>query len=112
MVRELADAGMDVESHSVDHWPISQLSYQQQLYQLCVSRRILSEWTGKDVRHFIFPSGDYLPLPSAALANCGYLSAYRKDGGSVESSNEMFMLRRARVRGQQGLAALLLALQQ
>ena len=112
MVRELADAGMDVESHSVDHYPINMLSYPEQLYQLCTSRRILSEWTGTDVRHFIFPSGDYLPLPSAALSTCGYLSAYRKDGGSVESSNEMYALRRARVRGQQGLAALLLALQQ
>jgi peptidoglycan/xylan/chitin deacetylase (PgdA/CDA1 family) len=112
MVRELADAGMDVESHAVDHYPIAQLSYSDQVYQLCTSRRILSEWTGTDVRHFIFPSGDYVPLPSAALARCGYLSAYRKDGGSVESSNEMYMLRRARVRGQQGLSALLLALQQ
>ena len=112
MVRELADAGMDVESHAVDHYSINKLSYPEQIYQLCTSRKILTDWTGKDVRHFIYPSGDYLPVPSAALTNCGYLSAYRKDGGSVESSNEMYQLRRARVRGQQGLAALLLALQQ
>jgi len=36
----------------------------------------------------------------------------RKDGGSLQSSNEMLALRRARVRGQQGLGALLLALTQ
>lgn len=112
MVRELADAGMDVESHATDHVSVNQLAYASQVYQLCTSRRILSEWTGKDVRHFIYPSGDFLPVPSQALTACGYLSAYRKAGGSVESSNEMLALRRARVRGQQGLAALLLALQQ
>jgi peptidoglycan/xylan/chitin deacetylase (PgdA/CDA1 family) len=112
MVRALADSGMDVESHAVDHYSINRLGYTEQLYQLCTSRRILSEWTGTDVRHFIFPSGDWLPLPSAALTACGYLSAYRKDGGSVESSNEMLALRRVRVRGQQGLSALLFALQQ
>jgi peptidoglycan/xylan/chitin deacetylase (PgdA/CDA1 family) len=112
MVRALADAGMDVESHATDHVSVNKLPYAAQVYQLCTSRRILSEWTGKDVRHFIYPSGDYLPLPSGPLVSCGYLSAYRKDGGSVESSNEMLALRRARVRGQQGLAALLLALQQ
>ena len=112
MVRELADAGMDVESHAVDHYSINMLSFADQVYQLCTSRRILSDWTGTDVRHFIFPSGDYLPLPSAALSRCGYLTAYRKDGGSFETSNEMYALRRARVRGQQGLSALLFALQQ
>jgi len=112
MVRALADNGMEVVSHAVDHWPISALAYDGQVYQLCTSRRILMEWTGTDIRHFIYPSGAYLPLPAAALTSCGYLSAYRKDGGSLQSSNEMLALRRARVRGQQGLGALLLALTQ
>jgi peptidoglycan/xylan/chitin deacetylase (PgdA/CDA1 family) len=112
MVRELADGGMDVVSHAVDHWSVNKLGYAQQVYQLCVSRRILSEWTGKDIRHFIYPAGDYLPIPSTALTACGYLSAYRKDGGSIQSSNEMYALRRARVRGQQGVGALVFALTQ
>lgn len=112
MVRELADAGMDVESHGTDHVSVNRLGYASQVYQLCTSRRILSEWTGTDVRHFIYPSGDFLPVPGQALTACGYLTALRKDGGSVQSSNDMLSLRRTRVRGQQGLAALLLALQQ
>jgi peptidoglycan/xylan/chitin deacetylase (PgdA/CDA1 family) len=111
-VKDLSDSGMDVESHATDHVPVNKLSYAQQVYQLCTSRRILSQWTGRDVRHFIYPSGDHLPLPAAALSECGYLSAYRKDGGSIESSKELYALRRARVRGQQGLPALLIALQQ
>ncbi|MBI2773793.1 MAG: polysaccharide deacetylase family protein [Chloroflexi bacterium] len=112
MVRALSDGGMEIVSHGTDHWSVNSLGYQQQLYQLCTSRRILSDWAGKDVRHFVYPSGDYLPLPSAALQNCGYLSAYRKDGGSIESSNDMYALRRVRIRGQQGLGALLFALTQ
>ncbi len=111
-VRDMADKGMDVESHSTDHVGITALPYASQVYQLCTSRRILMDWSGKDVRHFIYPSGDYLPVPSTALSSCGYLSAYRKDGGSVQGSGAMYALRRARVRGQQGLSALLLALQQ
>jgi peptidoglycan/xylan/chitin deacetylase (PgdA/CDA1 family) len=103
---------MDVQSHSVDHVSVNRLSYPEQVYQLCTSRRILEEWTGKEVRHFIYPAGDYLPLASGALTECGYLSAYRKDGGAVQSSNYMYELRRYRVRGQQGLAPLLVALAQ
>ncbi|MGH2378539.1 MAG: polysaccharide deacetylase family protein [Candidatus Limnocylindria bacterium] len=112
MVRALADAGMDVQSHAVDHVSVNRLSFEQQVYQLCTSRRLLEEWTGREVRHFIYPAGDYLPLPAAALTGCGYLSAYRKDGGSVQSSSWMYELRRYRVRGQQGLAPLLVALAQ
>jgi peptidoglycan/xylan/chitin deacetylase (PgdA/CDA1 family) len=112
MVRALADAGQDVQSHAVDHVSIDRLSYPQQVYQLCVSRRILEQWTGQEVRHFIYPAGDHLPLPHQALTECGYLSAYRKDGGAVQSSNYMYELRRYRVRGQQGLAPLLVALAQ
>ncbi len=111
-VRDLADNGMDVESHSTDHVAINVLPYAAQTYQLCTSRQLLMKWTGKDVRHFIYPSGDDLPIPSAALAACGYLTAYRKDGGSMQSSAQMYALRRARVHGQEGLLALLIALQQ
>lgn len=112
MVRALAEAGMDVQSHATDHFSINKLSYSSQLYQLCTARRILQEWTGREVRHFIYPAGDYIPTPAAALTSCGYLSAYRKGGGSLQSSNYMFELRRVRVRGQQGLGALLTALAQ
>jgi peptidoglycan/xylan/chitin deacetylase (PgdA/CDA1 family) len=112
MVRALADAGMEVASHAVDHWSINRMTYQQQTHQLCTSRRLLEDWTGREVRHFIYPAGDWLPTPAAALEACGYLSAFRKDGGSVQSSDAMYGLRRYRVRGQQGLASLLTALAQ
>ena len=110
-VRALADAGMDVESHAMDHVSmIRPLS--EQLYQMCRARDFLVEWTGTDVRHFAYPSGDYNDVSGQALQRCGYLSAYKKAGGAVQSSNQMYLLQRARVRGQLGLSALLLALQQ
>ena len=110
-VRALADAGMDVESHAMDHIPMLG-TLAGQTYQMCRSRDFLSAWTGTDVRHFAYPSGDYNDTSFVALQQCGYLSAYKKSGGAVQSSNAMYLLQRARVRGQQGLAALLLALQQ
>jgi len=110
-VRALADAGMDVEAHAMDHIPmLGTLAGQN--YQMCRARDFLSTWTGTDVRHFAYPSGDYNDTSLVALQQCGYLSAYKKSGGSVQSTNGWFVLQRARVRGQQGLGALLLALQQ
>ena len=110
-VRALADAGMDVEAHAMDHIPMLG-NLVGQTYQMCRAREFLNDWTGTDVRHFAYPSGDYNDTSFVALAKCGYLSAYKKAGGSIQSTNGMYVLQRARVRGQQGLAALLLALQQ
>lgn len=107
MLKEMVDGGMDIQSHAVDH--VSMLTADQ-TYQMCASRRILSDWTGKEVRHFAYPAGDYNGAAFATLARCGYLSAYWKAGGSLQSSDRMFLLYRERVRGQQGLAALLTAL--
>ncbi|MBA3585471.1 MAG: polysaccharide deacetylase family protein, partial [Gemmatimonadetes bacterium] len=104
MLKEMVDGGMDIQSHAVDH--VSMLTADQ-TYQMCTSRRILSEWTGKDVRHFAYPAGDYNAAAFASLSRCGYLSAFWKAGGSLQSSDRMFLLYRERVRGQQGLAALL-----
>lgn len=110
-LRALADAGMDVESHAMDH--ISMITtYAIQRYQMCTARQFLSDWTGTDVRHFAYPSGDYNADSFPALQGCGYLSAYKKMGGSVQSSANMYLLQRARVVGQLGLPALLTALQQ
>lgn len=110
-VRALADAGMDVESHAMDHVSMMR-PLNDQIYQMCRARDFLSAWTGTDVRHFAYPSGDYNDLSGTALTTCGYLSAYKKAGGSVQSSNAMYLLQRARVHGQSGVAALILALQQ
>ena len=110
-VRELSDAGMDVQSHAMDHVSMPTLSAAQQRSQMCAARTVLSSWTGTDVRHFAYPSGDYNGDSFGALAACGYLTAYRKAGGSFQSQGAMFLLQRSRVRGQQGVGALLAALQ-
>lgn len=110
-VRALADAGMDVESHAMDHVSMMR-PLNEQSYQMCRARDFLTAWTGTDVRHFAYPSGDYNDLSGIALQRCGYLSAYKKAGGSVQSSNAMYLLQRARVHGQTGVTGLLLALQQ
>jgi peptidoglycan/xylan/chitin deacetylase (PgdA/CDA1 family) len=110
-VRALADAGMDVEAHAMDHIPMLG-TLAGQTYQMCTARQFLNEWTGTDVRHFAYPSGDYNDTSFVALQRCGYLSAYKKAGGSIQSSNGWFVLQRARVRGQLGVAALVSALQQ
>lgn len=104
-VRALADAGMDVESHGMDHINMAKLTLAQQRAQFCGSRAILSLITGRPVRHFAYPNGD-APISQDALAECDYASAYLKAGGSLQESATPYLLRRVRVVGGSADAAL------
>ena len=97
-VRALADAGMDIESHGMDHINMAKLAPDQQRAQFCGSRAILSLIAGRPVRHFAYPNGD-APTPQDALAECDYASAYLKAGGSLQEAATPYLLRRTRVPG-------------
>ena len=104
-VRALSDAGMDVESHGMDHVNMAKLTPEQQRAQFCGSRAILSLITGRPVRHFAYPNGD-APASQDALAECDYASAYLKAGGSLQEAATPYLLRRMRVAGGSADAAL------
>ena len=97
-VRGLADAGMDVESHGLDHINMARLTVDQQRAQFCGSRAILAIITGRDVRHFAYPNGD-APLSQDQLGECGYDTAFLKTGGSAQKATAPYLLRRTRVPG-------------
>src|SRR5258708_16481876 len=95
----------------MNHFRVSTKWLAARTNQMCRAREFLSQWTGTAVRHFAYPSGDYNDASGAALPAGGYLPAYKKAGGSIESSNAMYLLQRARGRGHQGLRPPGLALQ-
>lgn len=104
-LRGLADAGMDIESHGMDHINMAKLTLDQQHAQFCGSRAILSLIIGRPVRHFAYPNGD-APATQDALADCDYASAYLKAGGSLQLAATPYLLRRTRVPGGSADAAL------
>lgn len=104
-VRALSDAGMDIESHGMDHINMAKLTADRQRAQFCGSRAILSLIAGRPVRHFAYPNGD-APASQAELDECGYRSAYLKAGGSLQESATPFLMRRIRVPGGSAAAAL------
>lgn len=107
MLREMAAGGMDIQSHAVDHTSLAGAAPDAQRYQACTARRIISDWIGKEVRHFAYPAGEYDGSAFDALASCGYLTAYWTAGGSLQRSDRMLLLSRERVRGlARGAAAL------
>ena len=105
-VREMSAAGMDIESHAMDHVSLAKRGGAPLLAQLSDSRRILSERTGTDVRLLAYPNGEYSDETIAAATQAGYDGGFLKAGGSLQSADWAFALRRTRVAGGTGAIGL------
>jgi peptidoglycan/xylan/chitin deacetylase (PgdA/CDA1 family) len=98
-VRALAAAGMDVQSHAMQHISMRNLTQAQLAYQMGTSRQTLAARIGRDVRFFAYPAGEYDANAMSGAAAAGYHGSFRKDGGSLQSIAWAHALRRARVSG-------------
>lgn len=58
-IKEINDAGLDIGTHSNTHPKMSTLSPAQQESELLISSKLISNVTGKEVRFFRPPYGDY-----------------------------------------------------
>jgi peptidoglycan/xylan/chitin deacetylase (PgdA/CDA1 family) len=98
-VRELDAGGMDIESHAMDHRPMSSFGMSGLAYQMGQARATLAQRLGHEVRFFAYPSGDYNATALQGVAANGYAAAFVKGGGSAQSLDWRYTLRRARVGG-------------
>jgi peptidoglycan/xylan/chitin deacetylase (PgdA/CDA1 family) len=71
-VRELADAGIEIGAHSVDHVPLSRLSYNDALDQMRRSRATLEDLLGKPVTAMAYPFGALNARTTRAAQEAGY----------------------------------------
>ena len=57
-VRELSDSGLvDIQSHTVDHYELATLSYDEQAYQMAQSQLEIARITGKIPYVLSYPTG-------------------------------------------------------
>ena len=109
-VRELDAAGMDIESHAMDHKSMSAFSLAGLAYQMGQARATLAQQLGHEVRFFAYPSGDYNATALQGVAANGYAAAFLKGGGSAQSIDWRYTLRRTRVTGYASVDVLKAAL--
>lgn len=72
MVRELVANGWEVGSHSMSHADL--LQSPNQAYEVCTSRRKLTEWLGISVDTFAYPYGLANDHLMQMVRDCGYTS--------------------------------------
>ena len=103
-MREMADAGMDIQAHGRDHVDLRGRSYDYLVYQILGVQEAIAHHTGRLPRFFCYPSGKHDGNVIAVLKSAGYWGAVTTEWGQVHTVENLFEMPRVRVRGADGLA--------
>ncbi|MCL4238995.1 MAG: polysaccharide deacetylase family protein [Anaerolineae bacterium] len=98
--REMAAAGMAIESHSRSHPDLTDgCDYDCRVYQVLGSAETIAAEIGVRPRFFCYPGGRYDAAIFAVLEGAGMVGAVTTHGGTLHVSERPLELLRVRVRG-------------
>lgn len=98
MLKEMAAAGMRLESHSRNHPDMSGRERDFLIWQLRGSQETLAAHLGYTPRYFCYPGGRYDENTIAVLDELGYWGAVTTQGGRWHGFDDRFEWSRLRVR--------------
>jgi peptidoglycan/xylan/chitin deacetylase (PgdA/CDA1 family) len=104
-MKEMADAGMDIQAHGRDHVDLRNRSYDYLVYQILGIQEAIHYHTGRLPRFFCYPSGQYDADVVAVLKSAGYWGAVTTQWGVEHTPDNMFEMPRVRIRGADTLAS-------
>jgi peptidoglycan/xylan/chitin deacetylase (PgdA/CDA1 family) len=96
-IKEIAKSPfVEIGSHTLDHADLPALSSQEQRSQLSQNKKVIEQMLGREVTTLAYPYGHYTPEVMQAARDIGYTSAVSTRGGTLQSTAELFELRRIR----------------
>ncbi|MGQ9467393.1 MAG: polysaccharide deacetylase family protein, partial [Anaerolineae bacterium] len=99
MMKEMADAGMEIQGHGRDHVDLRNRSYEFLVYQILGIKEAVEYHTGQPVRFFCYPSGQYDASVIAVVRSAGYWGAVTTEYGRIHTREGLYTLHRIRIRG-------------
>lgn len=103
-LKELEQNGIAIESHTVAHEQLDQISYEKQLDTLTKSRSYLEKNLGKEVKYIAYPFGKRNNDTIKAVKDAGYNMAFTTDSGWSNKNQGMYTLNRVYVSSDHELA--------
>ncbi len=97
-VRELAERGFEVGSHSMTHRLLTGLGDEEVRRELSESKERLEQWSGRAVEHFSCPGGRWDARVAAAAREAGYRTVATSRVGANGRGSDSFRLARVAVR--------------
>jgi peptidoglycan/xylan/chitin deacetylase (PgdA/CDA1 family) len=104
-VKEMHAAGMSFEPHSYNHPDMRNRGFDFLVFQVLAPKEAIEERTGEKCRFFAYPAGRYDQFVIDVLRSAGYWGAVLTAQGDTHTADDLFTLRRIRVRGGQDLAS-------
>lgn len=105
-VREMADAGMHMESHTRNHFDLRGRDYDFLVFEIVGSIESLNAHTGRDIRIFSYPAGRYDQDTLRVLASTPILRAVTTAHGTWHTTDNYLELPRLRVSSHTGVIGL------
>lgn len=102
-LKEMSDAGVEIQDHSVTHPYLSKLSYDKQLAELRDSKQAVEAITGKTVQYVAYPYGDHNANTIKAAQALGYRLAFLMEGDTAAVSDPALEVRRSYVSAKNDL---------
>lgn len=102
-MKEMSDAGMDIQGHGRDHVDLRDRSYDYLIYQIRGIQEAIQYHTGRLPRFFCYPSGRRDANTISVLESTGYWGAVTTDWGKTHTRDNLFEMPRLRVRGYETL---------
>jgi len=102
-MKEMSDAGMDIQAHGRDHVDLRDRSYDYLVYQILGIQEAIRYHTGRLPRFFSYPSGQRDADVIAVLESAGYWGAVTTEWGKIHTREGLFEMPRVRIRGSDTL---------
>jgi peptidoglycan/xylan/chitin deacetylase (PgdA/CDA1 family) len=96
-MREMADAGFEVGSHTLTHRRLTQLARAEISREVSDSRRLIEDKLGRPVLSFAYPFGQYDERARAEVERAGYTCACTTEFGQFTRASDPLAIRRLSV---------------
>ncbi len=93
-VRQLAERGHEVGSHTLSHPILTRMDADERRREIEGARKLLQEWTRRDVIGFCYPNGDFDAEVARAVDAAGHGYACTTLSGRNDEDTNRFQLRR------------------
>ncbi len=100
MVKEMHQAGMDMEPHGYRHYDLRGRDVDFLVYEIVGAKEAIEARTGETCRFFAYPSGSYDRQTVAVLRSAYFWGAVVTEQGIANRSDHAFELKRIRIRGR------------
>lgn len=103
MIKEMSDAGMDIQLHAKDHVDLRHRSYDYLVWEIIGGRQSIEGHTGKPVVFMAYPSGKYDDNVLNFLKNNNFWAAVTVHNGRQHTLDNPLLWSRLRVAGKASL---------